>query len=279
MNRFENVDCFSPNGIDSITEKIGCWIFDIPFDMTNNLWESSFPLKILREKVLAKSNNDTPMIFFTKQPFTTDVMNIFRDLFRIELIWVKEKGTNCFNANINPLPNHENILIFSKKRNLYNPNTDENSGKPYTKIKYKEKQGTNYNLDCIKSITTKNNGNRFPVTTIYFEPEYSPVIHIPRDNANVGLHSTQKPKKLIDWLLRHYSSENDIICDPTAGSGTTIVSCIDNKRSYICFEKDLYIYQLAMNRIREFQQSGLDRYKKPKKKSKNQLSLFQSLKK
>lgn len=63
-------------------------------------------------------------------------------------------------------------------------------------------------------------------------------------------HSTQKPIKLIDRLIKASSNENDIVLDPFMGSGSTAISCIKNKRNYIGFEIDKEFYDLSLDRIK-----------------------------
>ena len=64
-----------------------------------------------------------------------------------------------------------------------------------------------------------------------------------------GKHSTQKPVALIEWLLKYYSKEGDVVLDPTMGSGSTGVACKNMNRNFIGIEKDDEIFEIAVNRI------------------------------
>lgn len=64
-----------------------------------------------------------------------------------------------------------------------------------------------------------------------------------------GKHPTQKPTDLIKWLLKYYTKEGDIVLDPTMGSGTTGVACIEMKRDFIGIEKDENIFKIAEERL------------------------------
>ena len=64
-----------------------------------------------------------------------------------------------------------------------------------------------------------------------------------------GKHSTEKPVALIEWLLKYYSKEGDVVLDPTMGSGSTGVACKNMNRNFIGIELDPEIYEVAVNRI------------------------------
>ena len=64
-----------------------------------------------------------------------------------------------------------------------------------------------------------------------------------------GKHSTEKPVALMEWLLKYFSKEGDVVLDPTMGSGSTGVACKNMNRNFIGIEKDDEIYEVAVNRI------------------------------
>ena len=64
-----------------------------------------------------------------------------------------------------------------------------------------------------------------------------------------GKHSTEKPVALMEWVLKYYSKEGDVVLDPTMGSGSTGVACKNMNRNFIGIEKDDEIYEVACNRI------------------------------
>ena len=63
------------------------------------------------------------------------------------------------------------------------------------------------------------------------------------------LHPTQKPEELIEWLVKYWSFEKDIVLDPFLGSGTTAVVCKKLNRSFIGFELDKEYYNIAKDRV------------------------------
>ena len=60
---------------------------------------------------------------------------------------------------------------------------------------------------------------------------------------------TQKPRGLIDVLVRDFSERGELICDPFTGSGSTGVSAIGLGRSFLGWERDLRTYGIATRRI------------------------------
>ena len=152
---------------------------------------------------------------------------------KYEWIWVKPSGTGHLNAKKMPLKNHENILVFYKKLPTYNPQFTK--GNPY--IQKRGRQGTNYGHD-IRGYDgiTKNDGKRYPLS-------------VQRFNKEVGLHPTQKPVELFEYLIKTYTNENETVLDNCMGSGTTAIACINANRNYIGFELDQEYYKASIERI------------------------------
>ena len=64
-------------------------------------------------------------------------------------------------------------------------------------------------------------------------------------------HPTQKPLRLIRYLLEQYTNEGDLVLDPFAGTGTTAVACKQMKRDYIAIEADHKYAAFAQERLQE----------------------------
>ena len=131
-----------------------------------------------------------------------------------------------------PMKNHENILVFYKNLPTYNPQMEE--GKPY--ICKSGRGSSNYNEQ--KSVTTINNGNRYPKTIQAF--------HYDKEK----IHPTQKPVALFEYLIKTYTNEGDLVLDNCIGSGTTALACINTNRNFIGIEKDEKYFEIANERIK-----------------------------
>jgi len=119
-------------------------------------------------------------------------------------------------------------------KSTYNP--QKTKGKPY---KTKGSVTTPLEIYGKKSIFGSENktGDRYPVSIIKF------------NNPKKSIHRTQKPVSIIEWIIKTYSNENDLVLDFTMGSGSTVEACINTNRKYIGIEKDKDIFLIAKNRI------------------------------
>lgn len=182
------------------------------------------------------------IVLFGQTPFDKVLGISNLEMLKYELIWEKESGTGFLNAKHAPLKSHENILIFSKGSATHNGtpmtyNPQMEVGKPY-----KCKQGhlgTNYDYEHSVKVVTENNGERYPKSVLRYS----------RDKNR--LHPTQKPVALIEYLIKTYSNEGDLILDNTMGSGTTGVACVNTNRKFIGIELDENYYGIACKRVKE----------------------------
>ena len=102
---------------------------DLPYQLINAKWDKIIPFCELWEQYERIITDTGAIVLFGKQPFTTDLINSNRKLFRYELIWEKDKPTNFALANKQPMCYHENILVFYKKQPIYNKQMIEREGK------------------------------------------------------------------------------------------------------------------------------------------------------
>jgi DNA modification methylase len=229
---------------------------DLPYGKTMNHWDSVIPLEPMWNAILPLLSADGTIILFSQQNFTTQLIQSQPDLFRYELIWMKDKGTCFYEAEHRPLPIHENMLIFSiLYPQLYHP--IKVKGDPYVKKKNSEVQTNNYNKD-VKAVITKNNGDRYPTSIFYY----------PRDFANCGIHPTQKPVALLQNLIESYSDPDDWVLDFCAGSMATIIAALLSKRNAVGIEKDAEIFDKASKRLQHFVNCGKDEYAENKTEQK-----------
>jgi site-specific DNA-methyltransferase (adenine-specific) len=160
--------------------------------------------------------------------------------FRYDLIWKKSRKVGFLSANKQPLRQHENMYVFKKEQGTYNPQKTE--GKPYKAWETKKNARVGEGYSAPKSMKNENKGDRHPTSII----ENTILEHT---NPNKPIHRTQKPVSLLEWLIKSYSNEGDVVMDFCMGSGTTGIACLNTKRSFIGIEKDEDIYNLACERI------------------------------
>jgi site-specific DNA-methyltransferase (adenine-specific) len=209
-------------------------LVDLPYGTTACKWDSIIPLDKLWEQYNRICKEDSAMVFTAAQPFTTILAASNLESFRYEWIWEKPQGTNPMNAKVMPLKSHENILVFYRKKPVYNPQMWYST--PYS--------GFSSNTATIGEVYGKQkskhrdnpDGSRYPKTVLKFKQEK-------------GLHPTQKPVELMEYLIKTYTNPGEIVLDNTMGSGTTGVACKKFNRNFIGIELNPNNFNLAKNRI------------------------------
>ena len=215
-------------------ESIDMVLCDLPYGTTRNKWDSVIPLNKLWEQYERIIKDNGAIVLFSQMPFSAELVHSNLKLFKYEWIWQKDNGTGFLNAKKMPLKIHENILVFYKKLPLYNPQM-RTGFKPY-----KCKQGrhsTNYGA-YEQGHITESNGERYPIDIIEFKKDS-------------GLHPTQKPVALLEYLIKTYTNEGETVLDNCMGSGSTGVACINTNRNFIGYELDEKYFEIAEKRINE----------------------------
>lgn len=185
------------------------------------------------------------ILSFSKQPFTTDLVNSNRKLFKYELIWEKDKPTDFALANKKPMCYHENVEVFYKKQSTYNKQMIEREGKGVWRYNYdishdnRKIQGTDkiYAGKKVKEnydVKLKN-----PKSILYYDT----------GKRQQLLHSAQKPLGLCKWLIKTYTNENDIVLDNCMGSNSTGVAALELGRKFIGIEKEEKFFFISQQRI------------------------------
>ena len=216
--------------------KVDLILTDPPYGTTNCKWDTIIPFKEMWSKLNRLSYDNTPIILFGSQPFSSQLILSNLDMFKYELIWDKIKGKQPLLSKVQPMKSHENIMVFCKKACTYNPQFRKD--KPY-----KNKGGGKINSEHYKDKNLRkskidNKGSRFPVSVLRFK------------KTDYGVcHPTQKPIKMLEYLIRTYSNKNDTVLDFTMGSGSTGVACKRTNRNFIGIELDKDYYNIAVDRI------------------------------
>jgi len=222
-----------PNGtIDMI-------LCDLPYGTTQCKWDTIIPFNDLWEQYIRIIKPNGAIVLTACQPFTSNLVMSKPNLFRYSLVWEKSKSTGYLNSKKMPMRSHEDILVFYKNLPTYNPQMTE--GLPYDKGKanrptdvYREQKG---------EIHVKNDtGLRYPRSVQYFKTA---------ESEGKVYHPTQKPISLMEWLIKTYTNENDIVLDNCIGSGTTAIAAIRTNRRYIGIELDVNFYNITNQRIEE----------------------------
>jgi site-specific DNA-methyltransferase (adenine-specific) len=209
---------------------------DLPYEITAAKFDILIPFEPLWEQYNRIAKEDAAMVFTASQPFTTALISSNLKNFRYEWIWEKPQGTNPMVAKIQPLKAHENIVVFYRKRPKYNPQMTIST--PYGGFKSKQKKLGEVYGDLDSKHRDNPEGTRYPKTVLQFKQEK-------------GIHPTQKPVPLMEYLIKTYTNENDVVLDNCFGSGTTGVAAKKTGRGFIGIELDEEYFKLGSERIKK----------------------------
>jgi site-specific DNA-methyltransferase (adenine-specific) len=212
---------------------------DLPYGTTQNKWDSVIPLDKLWSEYERVIKDNGAIVLTAAQPFTSALVMSNPKMFKYEWIWQKTKCSGHLNAKKMPLRQHESVLIFYKKLPTYNPqgliDGEFNNSRPA--------QG---------SGIVKNYGKERYTKQISKKGNYPKTIQEFANPSGAGhLHPTQKPLSLIEYMIKTYTNEDDLILDNTCGSGTTGLGAKNLGRNYIMMEQDPKYFEIAKARVGE----------------------------
>ena len=229
-------------------KSIDCIICDLPYGVTSkNKWDTIIPYEPLWKEYKRIIKDNGPIILFGQDKFTAKTMLSNEKMHRYNLIWNKVLTSGFLNAGRMPLREHEDIMIFYKKLPTYNPQFTE--GKPLHGMgeKFKKVKNNNNNYNDFNSCNNPS-ANREGDTKKYPKS----ILTFPRPASSKMLHPTEKPVELLEYLIKTYSNENDVILDNCMGSGSTGVATLNTNRRFIGIELDEKYFNIAKDRLENF---------------------------
>jgi site-specific DNA-methyltransferase (adenine-specific) len=239
LNKLYNLDCFE--GHKQIqNESIDLIITDPPYNTTDCEWDGLIDLyKLWYDYRRIIKSNGAILIFgtgiFISQVILSNLAN-----FKYDIVWEKERPVNIFQMKKQIGRVHENIAVFYKKQCTYNPIMEDRIFRTIG-VFGKDKKSNTHKNQTYKYSKDYDPTKTYPRSVLKFN----------RDTLKGSIHPTQKPVKLLEYLINIFSNENDLILDSFAGSGSTCIACMNTNRNYIAFEKDKEIFDKAEKRIKE----------------------------
>lgn len=213
---------------------------DLPYGVTQNKADKVIDLQKLWKQYKRIIKDDGAIVLTAQQPFTTDLINSNRTMFRYELIWHKELPSGFLNANRQPLRVHENVLVFYKNLGTYNPQ----------KVKGKK----NHSKGSMKTDVNNNYGQYGKIDNSEEQGDMKhpqSVISFMKPHPSKAEHPTQKPVELFEYLIKTYTNEGDLVLDNCIGSGTTAIACVNTNRNFIGFEISQEYVDIANKRLEQ----------------------------
>jgi len=244
---FVNADCFDvfPFIEDKSIDAIIC---DLPYGTTQCKWDSILPLDKLWSEYERIIKPNGAIVLTAQQPFTSALIMSNTKLYKYNWHWNKVKPSSFFNAKNAPMKKIEDICIFSfgaianGSKNLmkYNPQGLIECGKIRPPKNDSVPNQSTIGKRPSRANAYKQEFTNYPTDLIEFSFEQKPI------------HPTQKPLELMEYLVKTYTNEGDMVLDNTMGSGTTNLACIKLNRKSIGIEKEKQYYDVAVRRASEY---------------------------
>lgn len=216
---------------------------DLPYGTTACKWDTIIPFEPLWEQYGRICKPNAAIVLTASQPFTSALVMSKPKWFRHEWVWQKNRGSNFALLKWQPFKEHESVLVFSKDTAKYYPIKEERSESGKSRCAY------TFNNKVTSGVINNEkfynqDGDRRKLDEGLRNPS-----SIQKFNTEVGLHPTQKPVALFEYLIKTYTNEGDLVLDNCAGSGTTGVACKNTNRNYILIEKEPEYIEIIHNRL------------------------------
>ncbi len=215
---------------------------DPPYGTTDCKWDSIIPLETMWAQLKRIIKPNGAIVMTASQPFTTTLIASNLKGYCYNWVWNKHFAGNFVLAKKQPLKDHEDVCVFSltgKMPNYYPIKTKRE--KPIKKGKNEDESG------AIPIRVSENYKNKI------YEDKCPTTVGSLDFNVRVGrgLHPTQKPVALMEYLIKTYTNEGETVLDFTMGSGTTGVAAKNLNRDFIGIELDNDYFEIAKKRIEE----------------------------
>ena len=218
--------------------KVDAIITDPPYGTTACKWDSVIPFDEMWKRLNKLIKPNGAIVLFGSEPFSSQLRCSNLKNYKYDWVWNKKLAGNGILAKKQPLKIHENVIVFNSK--IYIPQM--------TKGKLRKKLTNNLKISEI------NGGDGVKRATETFNDQYYPISIQEFSMANLRrnrLHPTQKPVDLLEYLIKTYTNENDLVLDNCFGSCSTGVACINTNRNFIGMELNEEFFKIGKQRIDE----------------------------
>ena len=224
----------------SLGIKFDAIITDPPYGTTACKWDSVIPFDKMWERLNKLIKTNGAIVLFGSEPFSSALRMSNIKNYKYDWVWNKGRGTDFLNAKRKPLSSYENISIFYKKQPTYNPQFWFST--PYNRGLVKHSNNT---MECYRKtndiVSKSEDGRRYPLN----------IININKLSGHKkNFHPTQKPVDLLEYLIKTYTNEGELILDFTIGSGTTGVAALNTNRRFVGIELDEKYFNIAVERLK-----------------------------
>lgn len=224
---------------------VDCIICDLPYQVTACKWDVMIPFEPLWTHYKRVIKRNGAVVLFGREPFSSLLRLSNLGWYKYDWVWIKNNATNAANSHYRPMTAHENILVFSEGRSVYNPQMTQRTDAELKRLSHKSvftRGSTVYGGLGGKSNNRYDNKIKYPFTTLKFNCVHN------RDR-NKTSHPTQKPVALLEYLIKTYTNEGKLVLDNCFGSCSTGEAALRTGRRFIGIEKDSAYYQIGVDRM------------------------------
>lgn len=212
---------------------------DLPYEVTaRQKWDVIIPFEPLWEQYRRIIKDNGAIVLFATEPFRSKlIVSNFKE-FKYDLIWEKNKVTGFLNAKKQPLRQHESILVFYKRPPTYNPQmtTGHTPVHAFTHGKESLVYGK------VGKMSGGGSTERYPTSILRF-----PVVN---NDDPERIHTAQKPVPLLEYLIKTYTNEGEMVLDNCCGSGSTCIAAKNLGRQFIGIEQSEEMYEKCRERMK-----------------------------
>lgn len=226
---------------DIASNSVDMVLADPPYGTTACKWDSIINLDLMWQHLNSVVKPNGAIVIFGVEPFSSMLRMSNLTSFKYDWIWQKDKATNHLNSKRQPMRRNEIISVFYRKQYPYNPQLTKKDPKNIRPPTTKREQAENYGAMTKKSVRSIPINMSYPNETLKFRGCFG--------DKGQSFHPTQKPIKLLKYLIRTYTNENDTVLDFTMGSGSTGIACKNLGRNFIGIELDEKYFNIAKERI------------------------------
>ena len=219
--------------------KVDMVLTDLPYGKIKADWDNIIPFEPMWNLIHQLTSDDANVLLFGSEPFSSQLRLSNPQEYRYDWVWIKEQGTGFQTVKYRPMIKHEMISVFNRRSSKYNPLMVK-LDKPRIR---KRKRG-----ELSKSESAPYERISSERTDVYHYSYPNNILYFKRDR---GLHPTQKPVALLEYLIKTYTVDGDVVLDFTMGSGSTGVACVNVNRCFIGIELEEKYYDIASERINE----------------------------
>jgi len=218
---------------------------DLPYGTTACKWDSVIPINRLWEQYIRVCKPESVIVLFGSQPFTTQLIASNMKMFKYCWVWQKNRPTGVHHAKNMPLKQHEDIIVFSPSP-IVHASLRKTHRMPYYPqgvVQGREKVVEANDFSNLTGPRPNQYGKKYLSHTGY------PTSVLTFAKSETHLHPTQKPVPLLEYLIRTYTTEGQMVLDNVMGSGSTGVACVNTRRNFIGIELDKRFCGMASSRI------------------------------